>query len=428
MAFKFCPECGAGIEPDARFCTGCGQALGAAPAGTSSLPIAGIAALVSLLLLGGGFWLYFRLAPTPTRPLKPGEQAAAPAPAGPPGQAAATTESGAPHPQITLPDDIKQYIANVEKEAKAKPKDVPAWETAARVQYRASRLDPTYAPAALAAYQHLLELDPNNLEGLRGLGNIAYDAQDRPQALEYYQKYLALKPTDPEVRTDLGTMLFETGDRDGAEREFKTVIEKNPEFFQAYFNLGIVYESDGDRTAAKAQLEKARELAPQDGIKERIGALITAAEQGIPFAEAASAFAAQAAQGAAGGAPGAAPGGAGAATGAPPAMAGGAPAAPAGAAAAPATTFAGGVEQVFRGNPVAGPKVASVEWPAPDKGRVLMNSFPMGAMPDAMRTMYLDKMTNGVREAKTKFAMAGPVAIEIVDQESGDVMATVNVD
>jgi tetratricopeptide (TPR) repeat protein len=428
MAFKFCPECGASLEPGARFCTGCGQALGGASAGPTGLPVAGIAALVSLLLLGGGFWLYFRLAPAPARPLKPGEQAAAPAaPGGAAPPAAATTDSGAPHPQIALPDDIKQYIANVEKEAKAKPKDVAAWETAARVQYRASRLDPTYGPAALAAYQHLLEIDPNNLEGLRGLGNIAYDAQDREKALEYYHKYLALKPEDPEVRTDLGTMLFESGDRDGAEREFKTVIEKNPQFFQAYFNLGIVYEADGDRQAAKAQLEKARELAPQDSIKERITALITAAEQGVPFAEAASAFAAQAAQAqqAQAGSGDAAP--MGAPPMAPPAM-GGAPGAAPPASAPPATTFASGVEQVFRGNPVAGPKVARVEWPSADKGRVVMNSFPMGAMPDSMRDMYLDKMKKGVTETKQKFAVAGPVAIEIVDQASGDVMATVDVE
>jgi hypothetical protein len=108
----------------------------------------------------------------------------------------------------------------------------------------------------------------------------------------------------------------------------------------------------------------------------------------------------------------------------------GAPPAGAAAAAAPApgaapTTFAGAVEQVFRGNPVAGPKVARVEWPSPERGRVVMSAFPMQAMPEAMRLGYLDKMTKGVREAKEKFAVAGPVTVEIVDAGSGDVMATV---
>jgi len=418
MAFKFCPECGTAVEDGSRFCTGCGKTLGASRSG-SSLPVAGIAALVSLLLVGGGFWFYFRWAPAPTRPLKPGEgQAAAPpaAPPSAPGDATATTASGAPHPQIQLPDDIKQYIVNLEKEAKAKPQDVTLWQTLARVQYRASRLDPSYGATALASFQHLLEIDPKNLEGLRGLGNIAYDQQDRDKSVGYYQQYLALKPDDAEVRTDLGTMLFESGDVDGSLREFKSVIEKNPDFFQAYFNLGIVYEAQGDRVGAKKELEKARDLAPDENVKTRIGSLITAAEQGIPFTQAAEAFAAQAAQ-----APPGAPAGA---PGAPPMAAASAPAA--GAAGVPAaTTFAAGVEQVFRGNPVAGPKVARVEFSAPDRGRVQMNSFPMQAMPDAMRDSYLDKMTKGVREAKGKFAVQGPVTIEIVDQASGEIMATV---
>lgn len=417
MAFKFCPECGTPAEDGARFCTGCGQMLGRA--GASALPAAGIAALVSLLLLGGGFWLYFRMSPTTMRSFKPGEGPAAEAPA--PGGAAATTASGAPHPQIELPDDIKQYIANQEKDAKAKPNDVNTWQTLGRVQYRASRLDPSYVDAAQTTFQHLLEIDPKNLDGLRGLGNLAYDQQDRGKAIEYYQKYLTIKPDDPEVRTDYGTMLFENGDIDGSLHEFKSVIAKHPDFFQAYFNLGVVYESQGNRDGAKQQLVKARELAPDDAVKARISALITAAEQGVPFAQAAEQFAAQA-QGP--GMPGGAPGAAGAPPmGAPPM---GAPAAgPAAAAAAPATTFAGAVEQVFRANPVAGPKVARVEWPTPDHGRVLMNSFPMQAMPDVMRNSYLEKMTKGAREAKEKFKVQGPVTIEVVDQGSGEVMATV---
>jgi hypothetical protein len=113
-------------------------------------------------------------------------------------------------------------------------------------------------------------------------------------------------------------------------------------------------------------------------------------------------------------------------------MGGGAPpiggAAPAAAPAGDAKSFPESVEQTFRGNPVAGPKVASVEWSAPDKGRVVMTGFPMQAMPDAMRNMYLDKMSKGVREGKAKFQVSGPVSIDIVDGASGTVMATVTAD
>ena len=54
-----------------------------------------------------------------------------------------------------------------------------------------------------------------------------------------------------------------------------------------------------------------------------------------------------------------------------------------------------------------------------------MNGFPMQAMPEGMRMMYVEKMTKGVRDGKTKFGVAGTVTIDIVDGASGDVMATV---
>jgi len=420
MAFKFCPECGAAAEAGGRFCTGCGKPL-AERRSTSAIPAAGAVALASLILLGGGFWLYLRLVPAAERPLKPGEgRSAASAPAaagGGGGGAAAAGVAGQPHPQMELPDDIKQYIAGLAKDAEAKPKDVAAWQTLARVYYRASRLDPSYIAKAEDAYKHLLEIDPKNADGLRGLGNVAYDRQDRDRAIELYGQYLEQKPDDAEVRTDLGTMIFEGGDASRAISEYERVIAKNPSFFQAYFNLGVVYDAQGDRNRARAQLEKARDLAPDEAVRQRISALLTAAADGKSFAEAASEVAARTPP------PGHPPAGPGAPA---EAAAGGAAGrlAEAPTAAAPAT-FAAGVEQLFRTHPIAGPKVARVEWPAEDRGRVLMSGFPMGAMPEAMRTSYLEKMKKGVAEARDRFAVTTPVTVEIVDQASGEVMATV---
>jgi Flp pilus assembly protein TadD len=402
MPFKFCPECGVPAQAGARFCTGCGRSMSAG-SGASPLPLAGLASLVALTLLGGGFWLYLRLVPPAARPLKPGE-----------GRPAGAASGGAPasadqaHPPMQLPDDIKQYIANLAKEAEGKPKDVAAWQNLARVYYRASRLDPSYADKAKQAFDHVLELDPKNLEGLQGLGNIAYDQQDRAQAIAYYQKYLQQKPDDSEVRTDMGTMLFESGNPDEAVAEFTTVIGKDPKFFQAYFNLAVVYDAQGKHDEARKQLEKARELAPDDGVKQRLTSLLAGIDKGLSFADAAAQVPA---------APPAA---------APPAAAAPASAPAAGTAAAPAAdSFQGSVEQLFRNHPVAGPKVTRIDWSGPGVGRVLMNGFPMEAMPEMMRNSYLEKMRKGVADAQTRFAVGDPVTVEIVDAASGKVMATV---
>jgi tetratricopeptide (TPR) repeat protein len=422
MAFKFCPQCGTGLDPGGRFCGGCGAPVGGASGGSSPARLAGLVSLATLLALGGGFWLWSRFMPAPPRPLKPGEgRAAAPAapPAGPaaaPAAAAGTADPN-PHQKIDLPDDIKQYIAGLAKDAEAKPKDLVAWQTLARVYYRAARIDPSYADRATAAYERVLQIDPKDLEGLRGLANVAYDRQDRTKAIEYYGRYLDLKPDDPEVRTDLGTMFFESGDKGRAMIEYQRVLEKNPKFFQAWFNMAVLEDAQGNRDAARKNLEKARDLATEDPVKQRISSLLAATAGGKSFAEAAE----QLQQQAAASAP---PAGAGA----PPAVAGpdaAAAGAAANAAAAAATTYKGAVEALFRGHAIAGPKVVAVDWPAEGRVRITMNGFPMAQMPEVMRNGFLDKMKRGAGDARARFAGSPATTIEIVDQSSGEVMATI---
>lgn len=406
MSFKFCPECGTAVEPDGRFCGSCGQPIGTPPSSRGALPLAGIVTLVSLLVLGGGFWLYLRLAPEPTRPLKPGETAPG-VMAGPP--AAAPGAPGQPHPPMELPEDIKNYMASLQKEAEASPEDAQKWATLAGVYYRASRLDPSYADKAVAAYQHLVDLDAESLEGLRGLGNLAYDRQDREGAIGYYERYLAAKPGDAEVRTDLGTMYYESDQPERAIAEYERALATSPTFYQAYFNLAVVYDSKGDREASHAALEKARDLTTDENVKQRIDALLEIARaENLPLTQAAQRIAATAR--AAGGAP--------AAT--------GAANAPAAAPAPPADTFRGAIERLFRGHRIAGPKVVSIEWPSDDRARVMMANFPMDQMPEVMKIGYLGKMTDGMKAAQEEFEVGGPVVVELVDQPTGKVMATVD--
>ena len=404
MPFKFCPECGAAVEPGASFCGSCGAPLAQAPAKATPLPVVGIVSLVTLLVLGGGFWLYFRLAPEAPRPLKPGERAPgvmANAPAAPPAGA-----PGANHPPLELPDDIKAFMADLQAKAEAAPDDAEKWAQLAGVYYRASRLDPSYTAKAQAAYEHLLERDEKNLDALRGLGNLAYDAKDRPGAISFYERYLAISPDDPEVRTDLGTMHYENGNPEKAIAEYDRVIAEKPDFYQAYFNLAVVHDAAGDRTASHAALEKARATTTEENVKQRITALLDIAkERDLSLADAAATLQAQAAP------PGGMP-----ASGSPPA-----------AAAAPkADSFEGAVEQLFRGHRIAGPKVVSIEWPEPNRARVLMANFPMEQMPEVMKIGYLGKMSDGIKAAQEKFEKSGTIVVELVDQPTGKVMATVD--
>jgi tetratricopeptide (TPR) repeat protein len=447
MEFRFCPTCGTPTDTGARFCAACG--LGFKGAGSvQGVGLIGLVTLSVLLMTGGGFWFWFRLSPPIERPLKPGEgvarsggTSAAPATGSAPGSGSPggkEAAGSAGHPPMELPADIKNYIANLAKETAAKPKDVAAWQTLARVQYRASRLDPSYADDARRTYDHILELDANDLEAIRGLGNLAYDRQEHEVAVQFYQRYLKVKPADSEVRTDLGTMLFSSNKPDEAIGEYKKVLDGDPKFFQAYFNLGIVYDSKGDLAAARESLEKARELAPDENVKGRIAAVLKQqATAGGTIAEAASTVdrAESAAAAAKAGAPGSAgptnppgessaPAGgnsAGMAGGGMPGMGGAPPSVSMG----DAKSFPEAVEALFRSHSIAGPRVQKVEWKSATAATVTFSGFPMNSMPEPMRNKYLERMTTAVGEAQKKFTVSGEVKIELLDSASGEVMATV---
>jgi cytochrome c-type biogenesis protein CcmH/NrfG len=122
---------------------------------------------------------------------------------------------------------------------------------------------------------------------------------------------------------------------------------------------------------------------------------------------------------------------------APVASAESAPAAPADGApavaadAAPASSASGGdfhgaVDQMMRALPIAGPKVETLRWSAPLKATVLMDNFPMDAMPPFMRAKFLDHIKAGLENAKREHNVSGTVELDIADAASGRVMDSVS--
>ena len=101
---------------------------------------------------------------------------------------------------------VGTLIAKAEKQAKARPKDIAVWNRLGDVAFRSAVFDPANYDNAREAFTHVLELDPDNLDALRGLGNVCFDQRQFDKAIATYQHYLRLKPRDVQVVTDLGTM------------------------------------------------------------------------------------------------------------------------------------------------------------------------------------------------------------------------------
>ncbi|MGH7924007.1 MAG: tetratricopeptide repeat protein [Candidatus Binatus sp.] len=452
---RFCPHCGAPLMAGAKFCVECGSVLAAQASGAgeatgggaargrgTTITTAFVSVFVTLALvcLAAAAWIYVRTpevvreqvatAPpvaNPTNASAPASIPAAAASNAPAAQqnvtanpvAGGSQNGGLPpgHPTIELPTEARSFIDKIEKEALAKPKDVAAWNKFGAVSMRAAMFDQTYYGKAQEAYAHVLKLEPDNLDALRGIGDIDYDKQLYDEAIAAYEHYLKKKPDDPEVRTDLGTMYLYTGNADQAVVQYKKAIAAKRDFFQAYYNMGIAYAQENKPDDAAAALKQALALAPDDTARGQVNAVI-AKLNGTPAPsasmQAASAATPATAQSAATGSP------------APSASIGAkTSASPAAAATAGAKDFHGAIEQMVKGLPIAGPKVGSVQWPDKLKAKVLMNNFPMDQMPPFAKTKFLTDLKAGIDSAKKDNNISAPVEVNIVDGASGRVMETI---
>jgi tetratricopeptide (TPR) repeat protein len=404
---RFCPQCGAPVVAAARFCVECGvcfdvlkiAATGSAstrsatageqaPARLPSSTLTPFVATFGAILAVGILVAYGVMRQIPQREalLASASQQASQAS---PVQNARQLPPG--HPAIQLPTEAREFIASIARKAEANPRDLAAWDKYGDVCFRAAAFDSSYYPKASTAYAHVLKLNPDDLDALRGVGNIDFDQHKYDEAIAAYEHYLSKKPDDPEVRTDLGTMLLSSGSADQAVVQYHKVLETRPNFFEASFNLGIAYGQMNELDAARAAFEKAKVLAPDADARNRVtqmlaelgGATIAASQGGskpVQFASAAS---------------------------------------------ADSSGFKGAMERMLRDLPIAGPKVASVQWPSARRARVLMDNFPMDQMPPFAAAKFMSDLRTGIGEVKSAHDVRAPVEIDICDAASGRVMQSV---
>ena len=473
---RFCPQCGAPLLAGAKFCVECGRALdvaasgagesGGVPRGRNTITNTFVFVFVGLAVVGlaAAAWIYVKTPDVVREQVASAPPAAAPSAGAPPASPGAAPNAPSPdqnvaanpaaggsqngglppgHPTIALPTEARSFVDKIERDAIAKPKDITAWNKFGAVSMRAAMFDQTYYGKAEEAYGHVLKLNPDNLDALRGIGDIDYDKQHYDEAVAAYEHYLKKKPDDPEVRTDLGTMYLYTGNADQAVVQYKKAITAKPGFFQAYYNMGIAYAQENKPDDAVATLKQAIALAPDDTARTQVKELL-AKLTGAPAASASMQAASASIQAASAptpstakiaAAPAASTGAkstaasksttAASAPEAPAAVAAKGQASPAAISTSSAEDFHDAVETMVRGLPIAGPKVSSVQWPDKLKAKVLMDSFPMDQMPPFAKAKFLSDLKAGIDSAKKDNNISSPVEVNIVDGASGNVMETV---
>jgi tetratricopeptide (TPR) repeat protein len=91
-----------------------------------------------------------------------------------------------------------------------------------------------------------------------------------------------------------------------------------------------------------------------------------------------------------------------------------------------AASFQDAVADMMRNLPVAGPKVTRVQWPSTMRAKVMMDNFPMNAMPPFARDKFIADIKSGLMSAKSAHKVAGKVTVDIADAQSGRVMESVS--
>lgn len=452
---RFCPQCGTPLMASAKFCVECGRALSGAASGAGdmaagrgaafsrNIPISTAFAFVFIAItvagLGAAAWIMMRT-PEVVRQQVASVPAAPPAVSSAPPQAPNAAEPNAEanpaaggqnagdlppgHPRIELPTEARTFIDKIEKEAQSKPNDTAAWNKLGAVSMRAAMFDQSYYAKAEDAYGHVLKLEPDDLDALRGIGDIDYDKQHYDEATAAYEHFLKKKPDDPEVRTDLGTMYLYTGNADQAVVQYKKALASKPDFFQAYYNMGIAYAKENKIPEAKTAFDKSLKLAPDDTARGQVKDLI-AKLSGKPGAASTQVASVETSA-----APTPSPAAEASPSGASPSSSAASPAAqPSGTSALPSNAstdnFQRAIEKMVHGLPVAGPKVSAVQWPDKLKAKVMMDKFPMDQMPPFAKNKFITDLKLGIDSAKNDNKISAKVELDIVDSASGRVMETV---
>ena len=102
--------------------------------------------------------------------------------------------------------------------------------------------DPHNQLQAIAAYERVLELDPEHAAAHINLGTLYYNRQDYKAAEEHYRHALRIDPRYALAHFDLGNVLDETGRVTEAIQTYLRALQLAPTYADAHYNLALAYE------------------------------------------------------------------------------------------------------------------------------------------------------------------------------------------
>lgn len=117
-------------------------------------------------------------------------------------------------------------------------------------------------PAAEAALQSLLQLQPNSPEAVHLLGLVRHKQGHPREAIGLMQRSIELNPDHPDFHNNLGEAFRGAGDLPAAEQSYRRALAIRPNFPEATANLGLLRVAERDLIAAEQLFRDAIAMSP----------------------------------------------------------------------------------------------------------------------------------------------------------------------
>jgi lipoprotein NlpI len=106
-------------------------------------------------------------------------------------------------------------------------------------------------------FRHVLDINPQSVVALDGLGVEDYRAGNMARAEDYFRRALSINPRTSRSWFNVGSVLWVKGDKSGATQALETSLKLDPNHPDTLNNLGFIYAATGKDKAAESLFRRA---------------------------------------------------------------------------------------------------------------------------------------------------------------------------
>ena len=127
-------------------------------------------------------------------------------------------------------------------------------------------------PAAIAALEKGLLIDPKDPKLVRSLAYLQYNSKNDAAAVQTLQRLLEIDPTDVSAHIDLALLFQKNNEFEKAVEHFQEALNKDPGNYAAHYNLAIIYMRQKKSSEAASEFESANKIRPGNAeLLEKLG-------------------------------------------------------------------------------------------------------------------------------------------------------------